>query len=181
MATESVFFVVAVLICALNTKQLQCETALFGKKKWLWHLIVFKSQSYCGTIGVIMSYFNSISALRHYTLARCVCVCIFFVHSVLHWADTWKGDSHTGCPGPALFNVFTNASTDCGRESTLVKYCLWYQVKKDCRISKVESRNQNALDPLEELCEINKKKFRKGKSTGERVISDANTQCGKTG
>lgn len=35
-----------------------------------------------------------------------------------------KGRSHTGCPGPALFNIFTTTSMDSGKESILIKYCL---------------------------------------------------------
>lgn len=51
------------------------------------------------------------------------CMPIFWALNVARSRHV-KGRSHTGCPGPALFNVFTTTSMGSGRESILIKYCL---------------------------------------------------------
>lgn len=94
LQNHSLFFVVAVLVCALYTKHLECHTALFGGEggevimrfnclqipESMWHNRNYhvKFQLHLCTLS--------------YTFALYMCVCIYFACSMLSLAYTRKGD-----------------------------------------------------------------------------------------
>lgn len=119
-----VFFVVAVLICALNTKQLECQMALFGGEGGE-AIMRFN----CLQIPELMWHNRNYHVkfqLHPCTLSLHVCTVYVCMHIFCTLNVTLsrhkKGRSHMGCP--ALFNFFTTTSMDSGRESILIKHCL---------------------------------------------------------
>lgn len=154
-----VFFVVAVLICALNTKQLQCQTALFGKKSDYEFNCVQSPELLWHNRNYRVKFHLHLCTLSLHICTVCVCMHIFCALSVTLSRHV-KGRSYMDCPGPALFNVFTTTSMGSGRESILIKYCL-SKLGRTAEFQRL--RSQNTLDSLEEWEEIQKRKIHRGK------------------